>query len=186
MSSTYKVYHIKWYGPYSEKQLEMLEKINGKIIHNMIYLWSGKRYSNPSAQSAVIQYCGITERGKYRFDDPNHHKNEIIVKTRLCWIGIVRGIKRKTATGKCNAGLEKIEEILIHFLSQQRIDGQKCCALNKYKKKNPPSESFGVINEFYKTDETIRVRKTKDVRALRNLIIWDGSKYFKADYDNDF
>ena len=71
MASLAKVYKIKWYGPYKEKDLP-------KRKSNIVYLWVGKRKSNPSVKYCVPQYCGITGRGVYRFFE--------IVSTRLFFL----------------------------------------------------------------------------------------------------
>ena len=97
MAASFKMYVVKWFGPYKESDLP-------NDASNMIYLWTGKRKSNPSVKYCVPQYCGITGRGIDRFLDVSHKKDELMPKYRKCWIGKIIGGKRTTVKGEKRQG----------------------------------------------------------------------------------
>lgn len=168
MASLAKVYKIKWYGPYKEKDLP-------KRKSNIVYLWVGKRKSNPSVKYCVPQYCGITGRGVYRFFDSKHKKDELMPKYRKCWIGKIVGGKRKTSKNLKNSALERTESLLVYFLKRQKLNNEKCCVLNERKGLNPPDISIGILSTFYKVDKSEYGRTPSTVKNLKKVILWDVS-----------
>ena len=177
MLSSFKTYIVKWFGPYKESELPKDEK-------NMIYLWTGKRKSNPSVKYCVPQYCGITGRGKDRFQDKNHKKDELMPKYRKCWIGRIVGGRRTVVKGRQsirkNTAFERTESLLIYFFQRHKLHNCKCCFFNKQKGKNPPSIPIGILNVFFKINKEERMRIPATISNLNKIIIWDGNKIIEG------
>ena len=171
MASLFKIYTIKWYGPYDEENLP-------NDANNMIYLWTGKRKSNPSVKYCIPQYCGITGRGIDRFLDKYHKKDELMPKYRKCWIGRILGEKRTTIKAKKtmrkNSAFERTEALLIYFLKRRKLHNSKCCVLNVQKGVNPPEKPMGIYNLFFKMNKEERQRTPSTIQNLKKLIVWDG------------
>lgn len=177
MAASFKMYVVKWFGPYKESDLP-------NDASNMIYLWTGKRRSNPSVKYCIPQYCGITGRGIGRFLDGSHKKDELMPKYRKCWIGKIIGGKRTTVKGKKktrkNSAFERTESLVIYYLQRRKLHNCKCCVLNERKGVNPPSMPIGILNLFYKTNKEKWNRIPTTIKNLSKIIIWDGNQIIEG------
>lgn len=159
-----KTYIVKWFGPFTDAEVEQVNFANG------LYLITGYQKGK---RTQDIQYCGITETNLAK-RLARHHKKDLVTREREYWLG-----KIVTDIQPARQDLELIENLIIYFWQPQ---------LNEQKRKNPPDQTV-VISRWHDKAGNLRRRTQHQAQQLEDVIFWDGDNWHTGNlkvYGNAF
>jgi hypothetical protein len=139
---------VNWHGPF-KSIIEAKESTHKNNLKEVLYLATGKcKYERLSK----MQYVGISNNLKSRFNDQTHPISCDIRKEMRIWIGLivshgVAGRKAAAHPAAHSLGVETAEWALAYFLK---------LPLNTKKRRKPPPRALVLLNRWYKDDFATR------------------------------
>ncbi|MCW9715091.1 hypothetical protein [Avibacterium sp. 21-594] len=150
---------IHWYGPFELS--EVIESDWGK--GKGLYIATGK--TKGSRKDSSVQYCGITDRS-YANRFKEHEILPEINRELQIWLGEV---VVSPYPSRNSAKLKEPERLITYYLDFD-ID------LLNTKNLLATPEVGTLVNYWFKKDKTLRSRKPREIKALPDVISWDGEE----------
>ncbi|MFV0398219.1 MAG: hypothetical protein ACK5JU_09445 [Bacteroidales bacterium] len=153
---------IEWIGPfYSPDELKRWEKINNQNYDFNFYIITGKL----KGKRSITKYCGITEskRGYIhsRFYDKSH-KIHSVIRNRNIWIGRIDDENLRVRNN-----FELCEHMIISYWQPEQ---------NTKKKAYYPQSPILLINRWFDTKKSLRIKEIYPAQELSDVIIYDESR----------